>query len=68
LNEDGLTSVVEAGPKFKVLRANALAGDDMCMATPAIADGKLLIRTSARLYCIGQRATPQRRARSPRGR
>jgi outer membrane protein assembly factor BamB len=68
LNEDGVTSVVEAGPKFKVLRANALAGDDMCMSTPAIADGKLLIRTSARLYCIGQRATSERRPRASRRR
>jgi outer membrane protein assembly factor BamB len=52
LNEDGVSSVVEAGSEFKVLRANSLADDDMCMATPAMAGGKLLIRTAARVYCI----------------
>jgi hypothetical protein len=29
-----------------------LAEDDMCMASPAVAQGRLLIRTAARLYCI----------------
>ncbi len=52
LNEDGLTFVVQAGRDFELLHTNPLAEDDMCMATPAIADGKLLIRTSARLYCL----------------
>ncbi|HUY35196.1 MAG TPA: PQQ-binding-like beta-propeller repeat protein [Pirellulales bacterium] len=54
LSEDGVASVVEAGSKFKILHANALADDDMCMATPAIASGKLLIRTAARIYCIAK--------------
>jgi outer membrane protein assembly factor BamB len=53
LDEDGTTVVVQAGPEFKVIGSNALAEDDMCMATPAIAGNRLLLRTSARLYCIG---------------
>lgn len=52
LNEDGVTFVIAAGDKFDILHKNTLAEDDMCMATPAIVGDKLLIRTSARLYCI----------------
>lgn len=56
LNEDGVTSVVQTGPEFKSLYTNALAEDDMCMATPVIVGDKLLIRTSKRLYCVQNRA------------
>ncbi|HLF92252.1 MAG TPA: PQQ-binding-like beta-propeller repeat protein [Planctomycetota bacterium] len=52
LDEDGVTFVFEAGLTFKPLHSNRLAADDMGMATPAIAGNRLLIRTSARLYCI----------------
>jgi outer membrane protein assembly factor BamB len=52
LNEDGVTSVVQVGPKFKNLHTNTLAEDDMCMATPVIVGDKLLIRTAKRLYCV----------------
>ena len=52
LNEDGVTFVVKAGDVFEELGTNPLAEDDMCMATPAIADDRLIIRTSARVYCI----------------
>ena len=55
LNEDGVTSVIRAGSKFEIIRTNRLAEDDMCMATPAIVGDRLLIRTSARLYCIRER-------------
>jgi outer membrane protein assembly factor BamB len=54
LNEDGVTFVLKAGKEFEVLHSNALADDDMCMATPAIVGKRLLVRTSARVYCIGQ--------------
>jgi len=56
LNEDGVTFVLKAGDEFELLHTNALAEDDMCMATPAIAGDRLLIRTSARLYCIASGA------------
>jgi outer membrane protein assembly factor BamB len=52
LNEDGVTFVVRAGEKFELVQTNKLGADDMCMATPAIAGERLLIRTAARLYCI----------------
>jgi outer membrane protein assembly factor BamB len=48
LNEDGDTYVIKAGPSFEVEGKNSL--DEMCMATPAIADGSLYIRTLSKLY------------------
>ncbi len=55
LNEDGIAYVVRAGDKFELLRTNKLAEDDMCMATPALAGERLLIRTAVRLYCIANK-------------
>ena len=52
LNEFGTTFVVQAGPEFRLLRQNKLGEDEMCMATPAIAQGRLVIRTADRVYCI----------------
>ena len=53
-NEDGLTSVVKAGPRFEVLAENAL--NDYCLSSPAISDGQIFIRTAHHLYGIGKRA------------
>ena len=47
--------MLRAGDKFELLHTNKLADDDMCMATPALAGARLLIRTAARLYCIQAR-------------
>lgn len=52
LNEDGVTYVINDGDQFELLHTNRLADDDMGMATPAIARDCLLIRTSARIYCV----------------
>jgi len=52
LSEDGDTFVIQAGTEFKVLGKNPL--DEMCMATPAIARGSLIIRTATKLYRIGR--------------
>jgi outer membrane protein assembly factor BamB len=52
LNEDGVCFVLRAGENFELLHTNRLADDDMCMATPALAGDRLLIRTATRLYCI----------------
>jgi outer membrane protein assembly factor BamB len=56
-NEEGLTSVIKAGPKFEILAENAL--NDYCLSSPAISDGQIFIRTTGFLYAIGQR-TPAR--------
>src|SRR4029450_2481360 len=50
-NEDGLTSVVKAGPAFELLAENAL--DDFTVASPAAAGGQLFLRTRSALYGIG---------------
>jgi outer membrane protein assembly factor BamB len=52
LNESGVCFVLRAGDRFELLRTNPLAEDDMCMATPALAGDRLLIRSAVRLYCI----------------
>ena len=52
-NEDGLTSVVKAGPAFEVLAENPL--NDYCLSSPAISDGQIFIRTQANLYNIGKK-------------
>jgi outer membrane protein assembly factor BamB len=51
-NEEGLTSVVKAGPTFEVVAENPLG--DYCLSSPAISDGQIFIRTSTNLYCIGK--------------
>lgn len=52
-NEDGLTSVVRAGPKFELLGENAF--DDYTLSSPAISDGQIFIRTTGALWAIGKR-------------
>ena len=52
LSEEGETFVIQAGPEYKVLGNNAL--DEMTMATPAVADGSLIIRTASHLYRISE--------------
>ena len=54
LSEDGDTFVFQAGPAYKLLGKNSL--DEMCMATPAIAGDRLLIRTLTKLYCLRRRS------------
>jgi len=50
LSEDGDTYVFQAGSEYKLLHKNSL--DEMCMATPAVAGDRLLIRTLTKLYCL----------------
>ena len=50
LSEDGDTFVFQAGPEYRLLHQNPLA--EMCMATPAPAGDRLLIRTLTKLYCF----------------
>lgn len=47
------TFVLAAGPEFKVLAHNRLESDSTDFnATPAVADGALLLRSNQALYCI----------------
>jgi outer membrane protein assembly factor BamB len=52
-SEDGLTSVIKAGPQFEVLAENELG--EYTLSSPAVSDGQIFIRTSGHLYAIGQR-------------
>jgi outer membrane protein assembly factor BamB len=53
LNERGVTTVLKADTdEFEVLATNDLGEEGL--ATPAIADGHLFIRTDKALYCIGK--------------
>ncbi len=51
-SEDGVTTVLAAGPRFEVLGENDLG--EYTLASPAIADGQIFIRTAQHLYCIGR--------------
>jgi outer membrane protein assembly factor BamB len=51
VSEDGDTFVIRAGANFEVLARNPL--DDMTLATPALVDRSLLLRTASKLYRIG---------------
>ena len=54
-NEDGLTMVVRAGPKFEILAQNDFG--EYTLSSPAISEGQLFIRTDKALYAIGRRST-----------
>jgi outer membrane protein assembly factor BamB len=56
-NEDGLTTVLRAGPKFEILAENDFA--DYSLSTPAVSEGQIFIRTTGALWAIGKRATKQ---------
>ena len=51
IGEGGAVSVLKAGGDWQVLKVNEL--DDETFATPAIADGRIYIRTRSALYAFG---------------
>jgi outer membrane protein assembly factor BamB len=52
-NEDGEMLVVAAGEKFNHLATNSIG--ELLMATPALSDGVLYVRSSASLFAIGRK-------------
>jgi outer membrane protein assembly factor BamB len=54
VGQGGQVSVVKATGDWEVLAVNEL--DDECFATPAIADGRIYIRTRSALYCFGNKS------------
>jgi len=55
-SRDGEVVVLAADQKFKLLARNLLVkdeGQEPCHATPAVANGRLYIRTDSTLLCIG---------------
>lgn len=53
--QNGKIAVLAPGLELKTLATNDMGED--CIATPAIADGRLYIRTRTKLFCVG---TPSR--------
>lgn len=51
LSEDGDCFVVEHGPDYRLLRKNSIG--ELSMATPAIAQGSLILRGTEHVYRIG---------------
>lgn len=51
LGDSGETTVIEAGPEFKVLAKNPLG--EKVQASIAVSQGRLFIRTEKNLICIG---------------
>jgi outer membrane protein assembly factor BamB len=50
-SEGGVIAVLDGGPELNVLAQNRLDGG--VMATPAIVDGKLYVRTDSAVYAFG---------------
>jgi outer membrane protein assembly factor BamB len=54
-NEKGVTTVFAADPTgYRPVATNTV--DEFCYATPAIAGGRIYLRTGKHLYCIGVEA------------
>jgi len=51
VGDSGETTVIAAGPEFKVLARNPL--EERVQASPAISQGQIFIRTEHHLFCIG---------------
>jgi hypothetical protein len=45
--------VIQAGNEYKLIGKNSL--DEMCMATPALVRGNIVLRTASQLYRIGKK-------------
>ena len=52
-SEQGQVRVVKAGPEFELLAVNEM--DDLCMATPAISNGALFVRSQHFVWCLGKK-------------
>ncbi len=52
-SEDGVTTVLKAGPTFEILAENTI--DEYVLSSVAISDGQIFLRGDKNLYCIGKR-------------
>ena len=50
VNQDGKATLIETGREYKVAHINQLEG--IFLASPAVADGALFLRSDTHLYCI----------------
>jgi outer membrane protein assembly factor BamB len=52
-SEDGVTTVLKAGPTFEILAENAI--EEYVLSSIAVSEGQLFLRGDKNLYCIGKR-------------
>ena len=52
LSEEGKLTVLKAGGEWEILSTNTI--DEGCYGTPAIADGKIYVRSGRALYCFAK--------------
>jgi outer membrane protein assembly factor BamB len=52
-SEEGVTTVLKAGPKFEILSENEM--EEYTLSSIAVSGGQLFVRTQGHLYCIGRR-------------
>lgn len=52
LSDEGVTTVLAAGPDYRVLAVNPLG--ERVQASPALAHGRIYLRTAGHLYCVGR--------------
>lgn len=56
LQPNGTTLVIKMGDKFEQVAANKVTNEsEVFSSTPAISDGKLFLRSSKFLYCVGKK-------------
>jgi outer membrane protein assembly factor BamB len=55
-SEDGDVFVIRAGPEYELLATNPM--DEVCLATPAISEGQLIIRTTGHLVAVREGIAP----------
>ena len=53
LSEEGVTTIIEAGPKFRILGRNPI--NAKCQASVAVSQGQFFLRTENALFCLGKR-------------
>ncbi len=53
----GVTTVLRAGPKFEILASNTFNDpcSPYCLASVAVSQGQLFIKTDANLWVVGER-------------
>ena len=62
VSQGGRTFVLAAKPTFELLAQNDLGDGSLFNASPAVAGGRLLLRSDRFLYCIGKRQQASGRA------
>lgn len=55
-DEEGVTTIFKSGPAFQLIGENDL--QEYTLASPAMVEGQIFIRTDRTLYAIGQRRAP----------